>query len=144
MKIFNKMENILYRVRLLSDNEGIKMTSLERIIGASKGVLTRANNNNTDIQLKWLQKIVENYPQYDANWLLTGRGEMLKQTTQQTDVIHLFRDMINKKEAEIKTLQAEIVRLNRDNVALEGEFKRLKKGDVPVFYGAGDVELAHN
>ena len=138
------MENILYRVRLLSDNEGIKMTSLERIIGASKGVLTRANNNNTDIQLKWLQKIVENYPQYDANWLLTGRGEMLKQTTQQTDVIHVFRDMIDKKEAEIKTLQAEIVRLNRDNVALEGEFKRLKKGDVPVFYGAGDVELAHN
>ena len=72
------MENILSRISLISDNEGIKITSLERKIGASKGVLSRAISNKTDIQAKWVQKIVENYPQYNANWLLTGEEHMLK------------------------------------------------------------------
>lgn len=51
---------------------------MEKVIGASKGVLSRAINNGTDIQSKWIQIIVENYPHYSAEWLLTGRGEMLK------------------------------------------------------------------
>jgi len=72
------MENILYRIEKIAHNEGIKITALERKIGASKGVLSRAIANGTDIQYKWVQKIVENYPQYSTNWLLTGKGEMLK------------------------------------------------------------------
>lgn len=51
---------------------------MERRIGASKSVLSRAINNGTDIQSKWLQVIVENYPQYSAEWLLSGKGQMLK------------------------------------------------------------------
>ena len=51
---------------------------MEKAIGASKGVLSRAINNGTDIQSNWIQIIVENYPHYSADWLLTGRGEMLK------------------------------------------------------------------
>lgn len=51
---------------------------MERTIGASKGVLSRAINNGTDIQAKWLSIIVENYPRYSTGWLLTGAGSMLK------------------------------------------------------------------
>ena len=54
---------------------------MERRIGASKSVLSRAINNGTDIQSKWLQVIVENYPQYSAEWLLSGQGNMLKNET---------------------------------------------------------------
>lgn len=70
--------NILERIALLADNEGITITELERVIGASKGVLSRALNKNTDIQAKWIACIVENYPLYSSEWLLIGRGEMLK------------------------------------------------------------------
>jgi hypothetical protein len=72
------MENISHRIKLIADNEGIKITQLESKIGASKGVLSRSLANNTDIQSKWATLIVENYPQYNAEWLLTGRGSMLK------------------------------------------------------------------
>ena len=72
------MGTILSRIRDIAENEGIKITTLERSIGASKGVLSRAINNGTDIQSKWIQCIVENYPQYSAEWLLTGRGDMLR------------------------------------------------------------------
>ena len=65
------MGNILSRIQEIASNEGIT-------IGASKGVLSRAINNGTDIQAKWLSIIVENYPRYSTGWLLTGAGSMLK------------------------------------------------------------------
>lgn len=72
------MGNILSRIQEIASNEGITIGAMERTIGASKGVLSRAINNGTDIQAKWLSIIVENYPQYSTGWLLTGAGSMLK------------------------------------------------------------------
>lgn len=51
---------------------------MERSIGASKGVLSRAIARGTDIQAKWIELLVDNYPQYSTDWLLTGNGPMLK------------------------------------------------------------------
>ncbi len=71
------MESLLDRIAKVAENEGITITALERKIGASKGVLSRAIQNSTDIQAKWLGKMVENFPQYSADWLLSGEGDML-------------------------------------------------------------------
>lgn len=73
------MATILDRIQEIASKEGITIGALERKIGASKGVLSRAINNGTDIQSKWIQTLVENYPDYSARWLLTGKGEMLKE-----------------------------------------------------------------
>lgn len=73
------MGNILLRFEEIARREGISIGALERKIGASKGVISRAITNGTDIQSKWLVNIVENYPSYSADWLLTGDGPMLKQ-----------------------------------------------------------------
>lgn len=72
------MEGVLSRIREIAEMEGITIGTIERQIGASKGVLSRAINNGTDIQSKWIQKLVENYPAYSTEWLLTGKGDILK------------------------------------------------------------------
>lgn len=72
------MNKILPRIESIANNEGITIGALERKIGASKGVLSRAIANGTDIQSKWIQAIVENYPLYSAEWLLSGKGEMIR------------------------------------------------------------------
>ena len=95
------MNDILDRIKQLSENESIKITALETKIGASKGVLSRAISNKTDIQSKWIIKIVENYPLYNTEWLLTGKGDMLKQDnlvneskeTYSTNMIPLYEDV---------------------------------------------------
>ena len=42
------MKTILQRIEQIAINEGIKITTFEKSIGASKGVLSRAINNGTD------------------------------------------------------------------------------------------------
>lgn len=91
------MGTLLQRIQRIADNEGIKITALEKIIGASKGVLSRAISNGTDIQTKWIQLIVENYPNYSADWLLTGRGSMLKSdTANPNDIDRSYIDEIKR------------------------------------------------
>lgn len=75
---FHLMNYILWRIKELADQEGISITALEAAIGASKGVFSRALANGTYIQSKWLVKLIENYPRYSSEWLLTGNGEIKK------------------------------------------------------------------
>lgn len=93
------MTSTIDRIKLMADHENIKITALEKQIGASKGVLSRAFNNKTDIQSKWLTKIIENYPQYDSLWLLTGKGEMLteKENEQLEEQVTLANNVFKLK-----------------------------------------------
>ena len=73
------METVLDRIAQIANREQISIGKMERIIGASKGVLSRAISNKSDIQSKWITRIVENYPQYSGDWLLTGNGNPEKE-----------------------------------------------------------------
>lgn len=76
------MGTILSRIQEIASKEGITIGAMERSLGASKGVLSRAIANGTDIQSKWIQILVDNYPLYSSEWLLTGKGPMLKSDEQ--------------------------------------------------------------
>ena len=72
------MAKILDRMEMYALSEGFSIGALERQLGMSKGVLSRAIAKGTDIQAKWLESMVENYPDISAEWLLRGEGEMIK------------------------------------------------------------------
>lgn len=72
------MCDIAKRIQEIADNENISINEMERVIGASRGVLSRAAKNGTDIQSKWVKSVVENYHSYSPEWLLTGKGDMLR------------------------------------------------------------------
>lgn len=69
---------MILRLKKIIDNEGISVRAFEQKISASNGLIRKAIANNTDIQGKWIVAVAENYPQYNAEWLLTGNGPMLK------------------------------------------------------------------
>ncbi len=74
------MCKILSRIKIIADSEGITIGAIERAIGASRGVISKAISKGTDIQSKWLELICENFPTYSPIWLLTGEGSMLRNT----------------------------------------------------------------
>lgn len=119
------MSTVLSRIQELASNEKITIGALERRIGASKGVLSRAINNSTDIQSKWIQNIVENYPQYSAQWLLTGEGPMLKTDPESSsgsetvtvsreawDIIKRQAESLERKDAQISDLISILKKIN--------------------------------
>lgn len=94
------MTNIVDRIEELAINQHITITALESKIGASKGVLSRALAKKTDIQSKWIQKIVENYPQVNSEWLLTGKGTMFKKDLHK-DFLKILNEEHTQKEQTI-------------------------------------------
>lgn len=87
------MSSVLQRINQIAENEHMTLTAFEQAIGASKGVLSRALAKHTDIQSKWLVRIMEDYPQYSAEWLLTAKGPMLKEAVgRKANLIHLYKD----------------------------------------------------
>jgi hypothetical protein len=67
------------RLKIFIQYLGISTRAFEMSISASDGLIRRAISNNTDILSKWISNIADNYPDLDVNWLLTGKGDMLKQ-----------------------------------------------------------------
>lgn len=95
---FQPMCKIVPRIKEIAINEGITIGALERAIGASKGVISRAITNGTDIQAKWLEAIIENYPRYSSEWLIAGRGEMIKSA----------ENLISRHHPEVDSSQSDI------------------------------------
>lgn len=139
------MSNILYRIQEIARQEGITIGAFERIIGASKGVLSRAIANGTDIQSKWIGIIVENYPRYSTRWLLTGEGPMLRtdgepalSATPPTDtpapsdtVVLRLMEKIDEKDAKIDQLQSELRQQSAELASLKAKYPE-EPADNPV------------
>lgn len=90
------MSIILKNIKKIVENEGITITKLEQIIGASKGVLSRAMSNDSDIQVKWILKLVENFPNYNCEWLLKSEGSMIRDENADN-----FQSKSNDQEKEL-------------------------------------------
>nr|DAL77354.1 MAG TPA: repressor protein CI [Caudoviricetes sp.] len=137
------MGNILSRIQEIACKEGITIGALERGIGASKGVLSRAIANGTDIQSKWIRIIVENYPLYSTRWLLTGEGPMLRDSknpeestmdhspekvqSTSSDIVTLrLMDKLDEKDSIIKDKEAKIDQLQSELRHQSAELAALK------------------
>jgi len=135
------MGKILTVFSAIAENEGISLSALEKSIGASKGVLSRALKHGTDIQVKWLISLVENYPEYNPAWILTGKGPMLKHG-EKPDLHHMkeeeetyeLRGKIAILEERIEILKAANEALKENNDSLK-EIKQLLQKRIDVLEG---------
>lgn len=128
------MNAVLKRIKEIAQQEGISVTALEAAIGASKGVFSRALANGTDIQSKWLVRIIENYPQYSSEWLLSGKGEMQKISVvkdvrenyatgvsdePQNEMVQALKKVIASQETTIRSQELTIGTLQKRIIELE-------------------------
>jgi hypothetical protein len=70
---------MIQRLNEFIESLGLSTRAFEIKISASNGLIRKAITNNTDIQSKWLTNIIDNYPQLNIIWLLTGRGNMINE-----------------------------------------------------------------
>lgn len=150
------MDTNITRIARIIANEGVSVGKFERIIGASKGVISRAIQNGTDIQSKWLSIIVENYPMYNARWLLTGQGEMCSKSSdvnigssrvQETQKIYkgendtqeillIIQEQIRQKDEQIRRKDEQ---LERKDIQISHLISLLSSNDSPPHPSNTDI-----
>jgi hypothetical protein len=106
------------RISQIIGQENISVRSFENIIGCSNGTIAKSIKNGTDISSRLVSCIVEKFPQYNTEWLLTGNGDMLRQSTahEQSAVneVAIYKELLEQKDNEIKALNREIGALTHE------------------------------
>lgn len=65
------------RLKQFINYKGVSILSFAKKCGISEGSIRKVLNENTSITSTSLQKIAENFPEINLDWLLTGRGSMI-------------------------------------------------------------------
>lgn len=112
---------MLNRIKKYIDYKGISVSAFEKSIGMSNASFGKSLKNGGSIGGDKLEIILSVYPDINAEWLLTGDGEMLKSTTKMK-ISHIDNDWILKRFEEIV---AENALLKKENEEL-----KLSRGNV--------------
>ncbi len=118
------------RIKKIIDNENLSVRNFEKKISTSVGVIGKVLRQNTDLSSGVLVKIAEIFPQYSAEWLLRGKGPMLKEDSSNSEL-----DEVSKNYKQIAEAQERLI------TSLEKQIERLEaelaKRDAPMGGDAG-------
>jgi len=103
----------------------INKSELERKANISNGYLAKQLQRKADVGESILVNILQNCPEINPEWLLTGNGTMLKSEVPEQVAVLNNKDMIDK-----------MCELSAENAILKKEIKELRNRnrtpDVPV------------
>jgi len=118
------------RIMQIIKRENLSIRNFERKISTSSGVISKSLRFNTDFSVGILIKIAEIFPQYSAEWLLRGKGPMLKEDSSNSEL-----DEVSKNYKQIAEAQERLI------TSLEKQIERLEaelaKRDAPMDGDAG-------
>ena len=93
------------RLKQLIDYYGISTRQFEQKISVSNGVIAKVLSANTTLRSDILSKITDSFPDVNLDWLLTGKGEMLKpKASVQPSGDDLVLKIIAEKDRRIEQL----------------------------------------
>ena len=106
------MSDSVQRINKYIDFKGLTKKEVELKIGMSNGLLSSQIKNKKSIGSDKLENLLLNYTDVSSEWLLRGKGPMLKseensEKNSEEEVLMLYRK-ITKLQEEIEVLQLEI------------------------------------
>ena len=129
---------VVERIKQIIDYKKISTRQFCIEVGVANGFLDKVK----DVGSEKLLKILNTYPELSPEWLLTGKGKMLKEEVKEADqqdppaanndkYITLLEAQVKDKEAIIKEKEEKEAMYKEKIMALENElqeYKNLKKG----------------
>lgn len=75
--------------------------------GLSQGLIHQAKSGKSDLGAKSIDKILIKYQNLNRDWLLTGRGEMLKSNMAESESISIDRDILRTIISQQETIRSQ-------------------------------------
>lgn len=106
------MNEINFRIKLVIEKSELSIHAFTIEIGAATGILSNAFKNDTSLSLETILKIVKRY-NVNANWLLTGEGEMFRGEEKNTvPTIQMSYDSLKTIEDKLEAIQQQLANLS--------------------------------
>lgn len=120
--------NTVKRIKCFIDYKGISVRKFEETVGFSNGSFASQYKKNKTIGVDKVENILHLFPEINPEWLLTGKGEMLKTDNENNDEISVVAliDSV-RMQKKIDSLELKIKRLEALNESYREEIKELKK-----------------
>lgn len=126
------MEKLIVRLAKYINRRGISYNSFDKSIGTSNGYIGKQIKNEASVGSDVLEKISCSYPDLNMDWLITGKGNMLREISLEINeddsipppAISAFLQLIREKDKENKKLAIEIGRLEEKLARAEETLNR--------------------
>ena len=133
MIFFNRIEQV-------ADYYGFKSINIfakEALKYASAEKLYRLKEENTSPSVEILQDIANKFEFVNMNWFITGRGEMLRNSSkndEKCEICTVKDRLITEQDKHLKTKGELIAQLKEENEKLKENISEIKKysGIIPV------------
>jgi transcriptional regulator with XRE-family HTH domain len=125
---------IHYRIEVLIKALGITKNQFSTEIGTSSAMISKITKNKVNFGVDILLKIINSYPQINADWLLKGIGEMFDNTVksnfinQSADLVatvNTDKYVMNVNLGTYKVIQKNHWKLVTELRSMEGEYEGL-------------------
>lgn len=126
------------RLYIYLDYKGVRPTKFESQAGLSAGYLSKMKSRNADMGESQLNIVLDNCPDLDEAWFVTGRGEMLKNREVSTPSIVNDPQQGYNTSSEIISLQREMIEKSNRIIDQLDEIMKLKE-ELATLKNAGGV-----
>lgn len=140
------------RLILIAKEQDLSIGKLGLILGKSRGYVSGVKKNNTAVGSDVLSKIIDEFSQYNIEWVITGEGDKYKTTLKKytqtggvrtlneeftkelevpnySDLVKFVQSELSKNNTKLEALQKKVAGLagisSIDNELLEAIFKLL-------------------
>jgi cyanate lyase len=122
------MSNTLLRLKLYIDYKGLSLRGFEQSIGVSNGSFTSQLKNGKTIGIDKLENILQVYDELNPDWVLTGRGNMLRESQENIHMSDSYFGELYEVNKKYTILLEEKIKATETHLKIcMGELEKLRK-----------------
>lgn len=99
------------RVKKFIDYQEMSISAFEKAVGLSNNSIQIAIKRNANLKDETLNSILNKYPEIDARWLLTGKGEMFGVAEKEKDPVEL-EPFLKRMDMKLEKALGYLIRLD--------------------------------
>ena len=121
---------ILQRIKQYLDYRGIATSAFEKSIGMGNASFGKSLKSGGTIGANKLEIILKTYPELNPTWLITGEGEMLKESTINNSNVIINKNVKNSGNIDNRQYYSDSPDVLRAQIELLDE--RIKEKDAQI------------